>query len=177
MSFIKNLVGSWEIKLGPIEVFLWVAITVAVAYGSYISGSSISGSSISGSSARTPSQDSRRIETTLVLEGAVEEVKLRNEKTGFTVVRLKPINSVDVITVVGRFPEPYAGQTMRVEGLFVVHPKYGLQFSAKKTDLLDRAQSESSPLMGAEIAVSSDGSAHSSELSLSQPLVAETAVP
>src|SRR5712691_6883099 len=62
------------------------------------------------------------------LQGIVERVTYHAQDSGYTVARLKVPNGRELITVVGRFPDIHAGQTLRLSGYFREHPKYGQQF-------------------------------------------------
>lgn len=63
------------------------------------------------------------------LQGIVERVTFHSEESGYTVARLKAPGERDLITIIGRFPEIHAGQTLRLLGFWRDHPKYGQQFS------------------------------------------------
>ena len=62
------------------------------------------------------------------LQGIVERVTYHAEDSGYTVARLKAPGERDLITIVGRFPDMHAGQTLRLTGFWREHPKYGRQF-------------------------------------------------
>jgi exodeoxyribonuclease V alpha subunit len=62
------------------------------------------------------------------LQGIVERVTYHAEDTGYTVARLKIPNDRDLITIIGRFPDIHAGQTLRLSGHWRENPKYGQQF-------------------------------------------------
>ncbi len=70
------------------------------------------------------------------LQGIVERVTYHAEDSGYTVARLKVFSAHDLITIVGRFPDIHAGQTLRLTGYYREHAKYGQQFqvvSAQET--------------------------------------------
>jgi len=70
------------------------------------------------------------------LQGIVERVTYHAEDSGYTVARLKALGERDLITILGRFPDIHAGQTLRLVGSWREHPKYGRQFqvvSAQET--------------------------------------------
>jgi exodeoxyribonuclease V alpha subunit len=70
------------------------------------------------------------------LQGIVERVTYHAEDSGYTVARLKVPSAHDLITIVGRFPDIHAGQTLRLTGYYREHAKYGQQFqvvSAQET--------------------------------------------
>jgi exodeoxyribonuclease V alpha subunit len=62
------------------------------------------------------------------LQGVVERVTFHSEESGYTVARLKVPGARELVTIVGRFPEIHAGQTLRLTGNFRDHLKYGQQF-------------------------------------------------
>jgi exodeoxyribonuclease V alpha subunit len=62
------------------------------------------------------------------LQGIVERVTYHSEDSGYTVARLKAPGERDLITIVGRFPDIHAGQTLRLTGHWREHLKYGRQF-------------------------------------------------
>ncbi len=62
------------------------------------------------------------------LQGIVERVTYHAEDSGYTVARLKAPGARDLITIVGRFPDIHAGQTLRLTGFWREHPKYGRQY-------------------------------------------------
>jgi exodeoxyribonuclease V alpha subunit len=77
------------------------------------------------------------------LEGIVERITFYSEETGYTVLRLRPAHTPrsgfaagedDLITVVGNLPEVNAGESLRLEGLWMAHPQYGRQFKAEKCE-------------------------------------------
>src|SRR5258708_11586509 len=62
------------------------------------------------------------------LQGIVERVTYHAEDSGYTVARLKAPGERDLITILGRFPDIHAGQTLRLIGNWRDHPQYGRQF-------------------------------------------------
>ena len=62
------------------------------------------------------------------LQGIVERVTYHAEDSGYTVARLKAPGERDLITIIGRFPDMHAGQTLRLTGYWRDHLKYGRQF-------------------------------------------------
>ena len=62
------------------------------------------------------------------LQGVVERVTYHAEDSGYTVARLKVSGERDLLTIVGRFPDIHAGQTLRLTGYWREHLKYGRQF-------------------------------------------------
>src|SRR5450755_180451 len=62
------------------------------------------------------------------LQGIIERVTFHSEESGYTIARLKTPEERDLVTIVGRFPDIHAGQTLRLSGTFREHPKFGQQF-------------------------------------------------
>lgn len=60
-------------------------------------------------------------------EGRLSRVIYHNEENGYTVAILSTTEGS--IRIAGSFAEPRPGSSYRVEGRFVIHPKYGEQFS------------------------------------------------
>src|SRR5258708_14330774 len=82
-----------------------------------------------------PDEQASRLPTER-LQGIVERVTYHAEDSGYTVARLKAPGERDLITILGRFPDIHAGQTLRLVGSWREHPKYGRQFqvvSAQET--------------------------------------------
>jgi exodeoxyribonuclease V alpha subunit len=76
------------------------------------------------SDARTPRPQTEH------LQGIVERVTYHAEDSGYTVARFNVPGERDLITIIGRFPEIHAGQTLSLTGFWREHPKYGRQFQA-----------------------------------------------
>jgi exodeoxyribonuclease V alpha subunit len=64
------------------------------------------------------------------LEGEVLEVSYRDQVTGYTVASVV-VSDGQVVTVVGAFPLPMAGERLVMEGRWTVHRRYGRQFCAE----------------------------------------------
>ncbi len=62
------------------------------------------------------------------LLGVVERVTFHSEESGYTVARFNVPGERELVTIIGRFPEIHAGQTLRLTGFWREHPKYGRQF-------------------------------------------------
>ncbi len=62
------------------------------------------------------------------LQGVVERLTFHSEDTGYTVARLQAPRERDLITIVGSFPDIQAGQTLKLQGFWRSHPKFGDQF-------------------------------------------------
>ena len=62
------------------------------------------------------------------LTGVVERLTFHSPESGYTVARLKAVGCHDLVTVVGNFANPQAGQTLQLAGNWREHPQYGQQF-------------------------------------------------
>ncbi len=73
------------------------------------------------------------------LQGIVERVTFHSDESGYTVLRFTVPGQRDLVTVIGRFPEIHAGQTLRLIGMFREHPTYGRQFQCLHAQVLKPA--------------------------------------
>lgn len=68
------------------------------------------------------------------LTGSVERVTYYNEETNYCVLRLKPhqlmLGRDQLVTVVGAMPELQPGESVRLQGEWTSHPRFGRQFRA-----------------------------------------------
>ncbi|MDE5561978.1 MAG: ATP-dependent RecD-like DNA helicase [Clostridiales bacterium] len=62
------------------------------------------------------------------LTGSVEEIIFRNDENGWTVLSLD--SNGEPVTVAGTLPPVTPGDCVELEGEFVLHPKFGMQFKA-----------------------------------------------
>ena len=62
------------------------------------------------------------------LQGEVERLVYSADETGFTICRLRVPGQHDLVTVVGSLPGIQPGEQLSLEGRWLNHPKYGLQF-------------------------------------------------
>ena len=67
--------------------------------------------------------------------GTVENIVFRNPENGYTVLGL--IYNNKKLTAVGTLPEVYEGQTLQLDGEFVVNKKFGEQYSVKETKVVE----------------------------------------
>jgi exodeoxyribonuclease V alpha subunit len=64
------------------------------------------------------------------LEGVVERLTFVGDD-GYTVLRLKAKGYLDLVTVVGHLPDVSPGESLRLEGLWTHHDRFGRQFKAE----------------------------------------------
>ena len=62
------------------------------------------------------------------LTGTVERITYRNEENFYSVLRLRSPAQRDLVTAVGYFPQLAVGETLEMQGEWVLHPDYGRQF-------------------------------------------------
>jgi exodeoxyribonuclease V alpha subunit len=67
-----------------------------------------------------------------VLEGTVDGILFANDDNGFTVAKFRPKDSNENIRIVGKMIGLKTGESMKLEGSWSRHPKYGLNFNVKK---------------------------------------------
>ncbi|MCI0439655.1 MAG: ATP-dependent RecD-like DNA helicase [Chloroflexi bacterium] len=71
------------------------------------------------------------------LHGEVERLVYSGDETGYTICRLRAPGHHDLVTVVGNMPGIQPGERLLLEGHWLNHSKYGLQFQVfKYTSLL-----------------------------------------
>ena len=64
----------------------------------------------------------------VIISGTVEEVTFRSEQSGFQVLQIE--YEGEPVTAVGVMPAVVAGELVRLEGTWQVHPSFGRQFKA-----------------------------------------------
>lgn len=62
------------------------------------------------------------------LQGVIERLTFHSEESGYTVARMHVSGERELVTIIGRFPDIHAGQTLRLTGFWKDHQKYGRQF-------------------------------------------------
>ncbi len=68
------------------------------------------------------------------LIGAVEEIRFRNDENGWTVLVIETDES-EFVTVAGSLPPVTPGDTLELDGEFVLHPRFGSQFKATRASV------------------------------------------
>lgn len=66
---------------------------------------------------------------TLKIEGTVENVMFRNEANGYTVLDID--TGGELVTAVGELGDVESGEILLLEGCYVTHPRFGMQFKAE----------------------------------------------
>ncbi len=62
------------------------------------------------------------------IEGTLKSITFRNEANGFSVLKFAVSEEARPVTVTGVFPSLSVGETLRMDGDWKTHPKYGRQF-------------------------------------------------
>ena len=69
------------------------------------------------------------------LEGHIERITYFNESTHYTVARMKPSNLDTGVTVIGYLAGVSPGETIKVNGTWETHRKFGQQFKIKSFEV------------------------------------------
>lgn len=69
----------------------------------------------------------------MIIKGDIDEIRFRNDDNGYSVLVLD-VEGEPVIAS-GNFPPVFEGQSVSVEGEYVIHKKYGKQFKVNKAEL------------------------------------------
>jgi exodeoxyribonuclease V alpha subunit len=67
-----------------------------------------------------------------VLVGTIERLTYYNEENGYTVAQVTPEGRAYTVTVVGNLLEVSAGESLRLHGQWMSHPRYGRQFQVER---------------------------------------------
>ena len=62
------------------------------------------------------------------LDGQIEGITFFNEETGFTVAKVRVTGRGDPVTAVGNLIAPRPGEMLKMQGMWIEHPKFGRQF-------------------------------------------------
>lgn len=68
---------------------------------------------------------------TETLEGTVERITYYNDEDGYVVARFQPAGERDLVTIVGNLMSVNVGESLRLEGWWVTHPRHGRQFKVQ----------------------------------------------
>ncbi|MDL2307634.1 ATP-dependent RecD-like DNA helicase, partial [Desulfovibrio sp. OttesenSCG-928-C06] len=80
--------------------------------------------------------------TPVELSGTLERVLFHNDANGYSVLRFRPHNKPDSISVVGTMHDPQVGVALRLEGEWVEHPRFGRQLQFRHYDIVMPATTE-----------------------------------
>ncbi len=71
----------------------------------------------------------------IVLQGTLERITFRNEENHYTIARIKTRETRESVVAVGPMPGVSEGETLRLTGQWVAHPKYGDQFKVESFEV------------------------------------------
>jgi len=67
----------------------------------------------------------------IILQGTLERITFRNEENHYTIARIKIRETRDSVVAVGIMPGVSEGETLKLTGQWIAHPKYGDQFKVE----------------------------------------------
>ncbi|MDR1126146.1 MAG: ATP-dependent RecD-like DNA helicase [Deltaproteobacteria bacterium] len=76
------------------------------------------------------------------ISGTLERVLFHNADNGYSVLRLKPHRGLDPFAAVGNMFDPQPGSSLRFQGQWVEHPRFGRQFQFNHYDIILPATTE-----------------------------------
>ena len=71
----------------------------------------------------------------IVLEGHLEHITYHNKENNYTVAKLSVDQARNPMTIIGHMAGVSPGQSLKVEGYWQTHPKYGQQFKVQSYDV------------------------------------------
>lgn len=91
-----------------------------------------------------PSSDNNRLkplasspaEDESLLEGTIERITFHNEENGYTVLRILPVGSKDVVTAIGTFLNPAVGEHVICYGRWTKHAQWGSQMQVSRYEVV-----------------------------------------
>ena len=73
--------------------------------------------------------------STITLEGHLEHITYHNKENNYTVARLSLGQTHNPVTIIGHMAGISPGQSLKIEGHWQTHPKYGQQFKVQSYDV------------------------------------------
>lgn len=70
-----------------------------------------------------------------ILTGLLERITYHNEENHYMIGRLRPDESKNLVTVVGYMTGVNLGETLKINGKWETHPKYGQQFKVDSIEV------------------------------------------
>ncbi len=71
-----------------------------------------------------------------MVQGSLKNITFRNEENGYSILKVSDDDTGEVAVVVGSFPHLHIGETIKFEGSWMDHPKFGKQFKANNHEVL-----------------------------------------
>jgi hypothetical protein len=166
MTLPNKLERTWDLRIGRLEVILWIALSLACVFGAY---------SVGFMMGRLSHEEKKKEKSPIFsLEGELQKITSRNEKNGLTVMRFLPDGSDESIVIVGRYPEARPGWKVRVLGYFINHPQWGRQFVIKGMDELHPNTPKTSPSPGSQTSGSETVASSATPSATSAPVEGQT---
>jgi len=76
------------------------------------------------------------------LQGQVEKVTYFNEANGFTIAKVRALGRPEPVTVVGPLLGPAPGEVLKMQGVWVLHPRFGEQFEVETYQVVQPTTAE-----------------------------------
>lgn len=76
------------------------------------------------------------------LEGVLERITYYNQDSGYTVAHLRPADDREPVAIVGGLPAVNVGESLRLQGRWVTHPRFGRQFQVERCQVTLPATTE-----------------------------------
>ncbi len=73
---------------------------------------------------------------TTVLQGIITDLSYQNEDTGYTVLLLQTATEARPVTCVGVMPTVGKGESVRLQGAFELHRRFGRQFTVERYEIV-----------------------------------------
>jgi exodeoxyribonuclease V alpha subunit len=80
--------------------------------------------------------EQRRVVPLVTLDAVLERITYATQETGYTVARVATDRASDLLMVVGALVGAQPGESLRLRGRWVSHPRYGRQFQVEAYDSL-----------------------------------------
>ncbi len=71
----------------------------------------------------------------ITLSGTLERITFQNPENHYTIARIKTLEIRDQVTIVGHLAGVAEGETLKLKGNWVTHPKYGEQFKVESFEI------------------------------------------
>jgi len=72
----------------------------------------------------------------VTIEGDLDRITYFNEENHYTIAKIKPFNTGNIVTVVGHMAAVRPGEALRIKGKWETHPRYGLQLMISSYSVL-----------------------------------------
>jgi len=72
----------------------------------------------------------------MTIEGQLEHITYHNRENHYTVARLRTGNLGNLVTVIGYLPDPSPGESLRIQGNWETHPRFGPQLKIDSYEIV-----------------------------------------